>query len=455
VARGWELDLIARAELLARVPLYPRRCGDVDAALLGAHDRLFVPGVGVPDDPHARIAREHSLEAGLRLRGAVGDDDHAGVEAHTHAHPTAVVERHPARARGRVHERVQDREVGDGVGAVLHGLGLPVRRGDAAAVEVVPADDDGSLHLALAHERVEREPDALAVSVPEPADARREPLELHPLLGHREPRLEVGVVLHELADARVGHADVLGVPGERGPPKRPLALAEERPDVLRHEALDVERALAAGLLRACADVVAVVEDLGAALLEREHRRDLFGHAGLGALDVPLRVLGAELSGFVEGEPERDVAVQGVVCARLLGDEVGDDAALHELGVDLGRVAQERDRHGFVLAHGALDPLERAIEIVDADVDVAGVDALLDTLGIDLDREARDPRHRGREGLRATHAAEARGEGPEALFPCPCGPSTRAARRRRSRTCPGGCLGCRCRSTSRPSSGRTS
>ena len=42
-------------------------------------------------------------------------------------------------------------------------------------------------HLARANELVEREPDLRAVSVAEPADARREPLEFHALAGQGDP----------------------------------------------------------------------------------------------------------------------------------------------------------------------------------------------------------------------------------------------------------------------------
>src|SRR5678815_5337876 len=47
--------------------------------------------------------------------------------------------------------------VRDGVGAVQHRLGLAIRRRHRAGVEVIPPDHDGRLHLALAHEVVDRE----------------------------------------------------------------------------------------------------------------------------------------------------------------------------------------------------------------------------------------------------------------------------------------------------------
>ena len=63
----------------------------------------------------------------------------------------------------------------------------------------------------------------------------------------------------ELLHLRVGLADVLGIARQRDPAERPLALAEERPDVRGHEAGEVERVRDAFVLRDLADVVAVVD----------------------------------------------------------------------------------------------------------------------------------------------------------------------------------------------------
>ena len=98
--------------------------------------------------------------------------------------------------------------------------------------------------------------------------------------------------------------------------------------------------------------------------------------------------------------------------RLLGHEIRDDAPLHEHGVDIRGVRAEGDADRAVLLLRSLEARERGVEIVGALVDVARVEALLDARGIDLDGEARHPRHRRGERLRAAHAAEARGEDPQ-------------------------------------------
>ena len=58
---------------------------------------------------------------------------------------------------------------------------------------------------------------------------------------HVEPAVQVRVVREELLHLRVGLADVVRIARQRDPAERPLAAAEQRPDVRRHEAREVER----------------------------------------------------------------------------------------------------------------------------------------------------------------------------------------------------------------------
>jgi hypothetical protein len=127
--------------------------------------------------PDAGVVGQHALQPLAHLGRAVGDDHLPGVQRVADAHAAAVVERDPARAAGDVQQRVQDRPVGDGVAAVLHRLGLAEGRGHRAGVQVVAADHDGRLQLAGGHQVVQRHAEARALALPEPADARRQPLE--------------------------------------------------------------------------------------------------------------------------------------------------------------------------------------------------------------------------------------------------------------------------------------
>src|SRR5688572_2492929 len=101
--------------------------------------RLLVAGICVTDHADRRIVPQHALEAPCRGGCPVADDDHSGMLGVAHAHAAAVVDRHPRGAPGRREERVQQRPVGNGVRAVLHGFGLAVRARHRAGVEVIAA----------------------------------------------------------------------------------------------------------------------------------------------------------------------------------------------------------------------------------------------------------------------------------------------------------------------------
>ena len=114
---------------------------------------LVVSRVHVANDAMPGSLRNPAQPSLGRL-GAVGDHDHAGVHAVSDA-DTAAWWTEPGGTDTVFTRSGEDGPVGDGVEAVLHGLGLAVGRGDRATVEVVASDDDGRLHLALAHEIVE------------------------------------------------------------------------------------------------------------------------------------------------------------------------------------------------------------------------------------------------------------------------------------------------------------
>ena len=85
------------------------------------------------------------------------------------------------------------------------------------------------------------------------------------------------VLREQVEHGLVGGGDVGRIARQRGPAERPAALAEQRPDVGGDEAGVVEGALVAAELRLGAQRVAVVEDLGARVLEADHRLDVAGH----------------------------------------------------------------------------------------------------------------------------------------------------------------------------------
>ncbi len=91
---------------------------------------------------------------------------------------------------------------------------------------------------------------------------------------------------------------------------------------------------------------------------------------------------------------------------LVGEDVGDYAALGEFRNNVGAIAHQTDGYVFFLADGVLQDAQGFIERGDHEVAVAGLEALLDAFGIDVDAEKRRAGHGGGEWLGATHAAHA-------------------------------------------------
>ena len=158
-------------------------------------------------------------------------------------------------------------------------LGLAVRAGDGARVEVVAADHERRLDLAFLDEPVEaraqpRRARRIRASRSAPAGPGSGPSPA-PCRIHRASASFSG---KSLEDGVVGRGDVGGVAGERGPAERAGALAEERADELGHEAGDLERLRHPAVVGDLpAEVVAVVERDGAGALEREHGLDVALH----------------------------------------------------------------------------------------------------------------------------------------------------------------------------------
>src|SRR4051794_5697999 len=86
--------------------------GDADTLLAGSPLGDVVAGVDVPDDAHRRVVGQDTGELLGGELGAVREGHLAGVQRAADSDTTAVVDRHPARARGGVDEGVQQRPVG-------------------------------------------------------------------------------------------------------------------------------------------------------------------------------------------------------------------------------------------------------------------------------------------------------------------------------------------------------
>ena len=253
----------------------------------------------------------------------------------------------------------------------------------------------------------------MTVAKPHPADARRQSLELDALAGHVEPPVQMRAVGHQLLHLGIGLVDVLRIARERGPAERPDTAAEQRPDIGRHEARIAEGIGHALFQRHLADVVAIVDRRHAELVEFEHGADMARHRLLGRLGDGAGITGALVFPLRQRPAPGQVAVDGIVRRRLVGQTIRPHAPAQQLGQHVGGIAEQRHRDRFVFLGRLADDRQRIVEVLGLHVDIAGAQAELDAAGTALDREARGAGHGRGHWLRPAHAAQPRGQDPAA------------------------------------------
>src|SRR5690349_6952329 len=96
-------------------------------------------------------------------------------------------------------------------------------------------------------------------------------------------------------------------------------------------------------------------------------------------------------------------------ARLIGQDVGSDAASHELGKNFGSVAEQADRQGLLRRLGFVYPAQRFLETRRLAIAVSSLETLVDSRLVHFDAEDCGTIHRCGERLRAAHATKAGGE----------------------------------------------
>jgi hypothetical protein len=202
----------------------------------------------------------------------------------------------------------------------------------------------------------------VAIAEADPADARGQSLEADALAGHVEP-------VHADADYR---AASVRAPWRRSlrclPDRRtsaaqrngPDAPAEERTYIGGHEAREIEafsrpRPLRPGGCCCRSRRWACPSSRRRAWLRRARGST---RAAL-STDFGADAMRASQSATVQ--PFGQIAVDGVMSGRLVGDHVGLHAPSHEFGIDVGGVAEQADGERLLLRAGFLDHCERFIE----------------------------------------------------------------------------------------------
>src|SRR5688572_33061894 len=110
---------------------------------------------------------------------------------------------------------------------------------------MITTDDNGRADLARGDQVVERQACLVPLTVAEPADAGRQALEADLVASTPQPLLQPVVATEQFHHRLVGDLDIARVARQRHPAERALALAEQRSDVGRHEAGELEGSLIA------------------------------------------------------------------------------------------------------------------------------------------------------------------------------------------------------------------
>ena len=130
-----------------------------------------------------------------------------------------------------------------------------------------------------------------------------------------------------------------------------------------------------------------------------------------AFSRPLRVALPPLLPLLQRPSRRQVAVERVVRAGLVGHHVRPHSAAHQLRQQLRRIAQEPYRQRLPLLAGALDHRQRLVEVASLRIEIPGPQPHLDPRRLALDRQHRGPGHGPRQRLRPAHAAQPGGQDP--------------------------------------------
>lgn len=67
----------------------------------------------MPGYAHTWVSRQYSLQPSGRLRGPIGDNHLAGMDAVTDPNPAAMMDAYPGCSTDSVNHRIQQRPIGD------------------------------------------------------------------------------------------------------------------------------------------------------------------------------------------------------------------------------------------------------------------------------------------------------------------------------------------------------
>ena len=136
-----------------------------------------------------------------------------------------------------------------------------------------------------------------ALAVAEPANTRWQSLKVNPVFRELHPARQNRVFRKEFERQSVGTGDVLGISTQSNPAEWTFSFAKERADILRNKTGNIVGVLDAGILGLGANVIAIIEGDGTALLQFQHRVDVLSHRLHRTLHVSIRIFRAQRDGL--------------------------------------------------------------------------------------------------------------------------------------------------------------
>ena len=143
----------------------------------------------------------------------------------------------------------------------------------------------------------------------------------------------------------------------------------------------------------------------------QHGADVFRHRATRRAGHAFRIGLAAGLPIAGGPAFRQIAIDGIVCRRLVGHHVRAHATPHQLRKNLGGIAEQADRDRFAVAARLRHDRQRFIEGRGLAVEIACTQPHLDARRLAFDGKTRRAGHHRRERLRAAHAAKPGGENP--------------------------------------------
>ena len=142
------------------------------------------------------------------------------------------------------------------------------------------------------------------------------------------------------------------------------------------------------------------------------------HRGTSGLFDRLRVSFLFRTPFANAPALRQIAVQRVMGAGLVGDDIGARAARfhagHQFGEHICGVTQQAHRLGLALGGPFGNHRQRLVQRLGLGIDVTGTQAEIDPRLVAFHGETACPCHHSRQRLRPAHAAKTTRQDPFAL-----------------------------------------